>query len=94
MTIEQAFELVANLDYKESHRRYAPQHGLLQFDRRGAVMGVYRFKKKPSETEQYETLEKHPGCLQFFTSPDSFANSAELKKRIDAGLWLFANVKP
>ena len=94
MTIIEAFQLVANQDFKESHRRFAPQHGLLQFDRHGVVTSVYRFKAVPHEKEQCESLSKHPGCLQISTMPHWFATAEDLQKRIDRDLHLFAHMKP
>lgn len=93
MIIEDAFQLVANLDFEESHRRFAPQHGLLQFNRKGEVVSVYRYKSIPRELEQNEALSKHPGCLQISTMPHWFASPADLKKRIDKDLWLFVHMK-
>ena len=94
MTTQEAFQLVANLDFKESHRRYAPQYGLLQFNHLGEVVSVYRFKRIPHEAERYEALTKHPRCLQISTRLDWFADDAALQERIDKELWLFAHMKP
>ncbi|WP_038166915.1 hypothetical protein [Verrucomicrobium sp. BvORR106] len=94
MNLEKAFELVNNLDYKESHRRFAPQHGLLLFDSSGEVVSIYRFKTTPHEAEHIEALAKHPRCLQISTMPNWFATPAELKARIDGDLWLFSHMKP
>ncbi|MDZ4402143.1 hypothetical protein [Prosthecobacter sp.] len=94
MTINQAFELITNLDYKEAHRRFAPQHGLLQFNSDGEVVGVSRYKTVPNETEQKEALFKHPGCIQIFTMPKWFVTADELQERINKDLWIFAHMKP
>ena len=94
MTILQAFELVTNLDYKKAHRHLAPQHGILVCNRDGEVVSVYRYKTTPHEAEQAESLSKHPGCLQIFTEPDSFATADDLKARITKDLWIFAHMKP
>jgi hypothetical protein len=93
MTIEAAFELVKNLDYKETHRRFAPQHGLLHYNREGEVVGVYRYKTIPHEAEQNEALSKHPGCLQIATMPDWFESVSDLKARVSKDLWIFGHMK-
>jgi hypothetical protein len=94
MTIEQAFVLVKNLDYKETHRRFAPQYGLLQFNSSGEVVSIYRYKTTPHEPEQFEAISKHPGCLQISTMPHWFETAQELQERIDKNLWIFAHMKP
>ena len=94
MTIEQAFVLVKNQDYKESLRRFAPQFGLLQFNRSGEVVSVYRFKTTPHEPEQNAALSKHPGCLQISTMPHWFSTPEELKARMDTAMWIFPHMKP
>lgn len=94
MTIEEAYQLVANLDFKESHRRFAPQYGMLQFNHIGEVVSVYRFKRMPHEAEQHEALTKHPRCLQISTQPHWFASPVALQERINQDLWLFAHMKP
>jgi hypothetical protein len=93
MIIEEAFKLVKNLDYREAHRRFAPQHGLLQFNKEGEVVSVYRYKTTPDEPEQHEALSKHSGCLQISTTPDSFETAEDLRARIDKHMWLFARMK-
>lgn len=93
MTLDEAFNLVANLDYKETHRRFAPQHGLLQFNRHGEVVSVRRFKYTPGEKEQHEALTEFPGCLQISTAPHWFGCPADLQRRISEGLGLFAHMK-
>ena len=94
MNIEEAFRLVANLDFKESHRRYAPQYGLLQFNSTGEVVGFSRFKDYPDEIVQYQTLTSHPGCLQIFTVPTRFKTAEDLQRRINEDLWLFSCKEP
>ena len=93
MNISEAYKLVANLDYKETHRRYAPKRGLLQFNKHGEVVSIYRFKSLPTEQEKYDSLRKHPGCLQISTMPDWFSSPKELQARINEDLWLFAHMK-
>ncbi len=93
MNIDRAYRLIANLDYKETHRRYAPQYGLLQFNRHGEVVNIYRFKSMPTEQEQYESLKKHPGCLQIFTESGLYSSPKELQDRINQDLWLFSHMK-
>lgn len=93
MMIEEAYRLVANLDYKESHRNFAPKHALVQFNRSGEVVGVSRFKSTPDEMQQYEALAKHPGCLQIFSEPHWFSSPEELQSRINEDLGLFSKMK-
>ena len=93
MTINEAYRLVANLDYKESIRRFAPQHGLLHFNRNGDVESVYRYKTTPPEREKNQALAKHPGCLQIATTPHWFSSAKELQNRINQDLWLFSHMK-
>ncbi|WP_395752510.1 hypothetical protein [Prosthecobacter sp.] len=93
MTLEDAVILINNLDFKESHRRYASRHGLLLFDRDGQVVAVYRYKEQPDEWEQHRTIKQHPGCLQISTSPGWYPSIEELKERIDDSMRLFAHTK-
>ena len=93
MSISEAYQLVANLDSKASLRRFAPQHGLVQFNSRGEVVSVHRFKTIPHEAEQHEALCRHPGCLQISTMPHWYKSPEELQVRINADLWLFSHMK-
>jgi hypothetical protein len=93
MTIDEAFTLVKNFDYSLSRRRFAPKHGLVQFNSSGEIVSVYRFRETPHEKEQYEALAAHPGCLQISTMPDWFETADELKTRIERSLWLFSHMK-
>jgi hypothetical protein len=93
MTIDEAYSIVAQLAYKESHRNYKPKHGLLVFDRRGQVVSVEMYKRIPSEAQQDEHLSKHPRCLQIFTKPHWFGSPADLQARINEDLWIFKQMK-
>jgi hypothetical protein len=94
MTLEEAIALINNLDFKETHRRYAPQHGLLLFDRTGQVVAVYRYKETPDESEQCRTIKQHGGCVQISTWPGLYATAGALRKRIDQSMDVFALMKP
>ena len=57
MTIDDAFEIVNNLDIAEGlKRKFGPSHSLLLIDRTGKVVRIERFKQSPSEEQQLDTL--------------------------------------
>jgi hypothetical protein len=93
MTPEEAFHLICLHDMKESHRKYGPQHSLVQFNKDREVVSVYRFKDKPDEKQEYESLAAHPKCIQISAWPDRFDTLEDLKQRMEKSMWLFDKMK-
>ena len=53
MTVDEAFQLIENLDHPEGlKRKLAPGYSLLQINRDGDIVSVERFKETPTEAEQ------------------------------------------
>ena len=90
MTVDEAFQLIENLDHPEGlKRKLAPGYSLLQITRDGDVVSVERFKELPTEAEQLAALNKHPGCVQINGSPGMYASVEELREHIRGSMWLF-----
>ena len=95
MTIEEAFELIENRDYPEGlRRRLAPGYSLFHVNRYGEVVNVIRFKRLPTEEDQFAAIKENRGCVQFSGNPGMYASAAELRTAIEQTMWLFEKMKP
>ncbi len=95
MTIEEAYNLVENLDYPEGlKRKFAPGFSLLQIDSLGKIVVVERFKSRPTETDQIELLNRFPRTVQINGKPGMYSTSDELKQHVSDSMWLFDKMKP
>jgi len=94
MSIEDAFELINNLDVPDGlRRRLAPQHSLIHINRKGEIASVVRFKHSPSEGEQLDALNKAPRCVQIIGVPGMYATLPEFRSRIEESMFLFDHMK-
>ena len=94
MSIEDAFELINNLDVPEGLRRkFAPQHSLIHINRDGEIASVVRFKHYPSEAEQLDALNNAPRCVQIIGVPGMYASLPEFRSRIADSMFLFDHMK-
>jgi hypothetical protein len=94
MTVEEAFQLIENLDYAEGLRRkLAPSHSLLQINRDGDIVSVERFREPSTEAEQIAALNKYPGTIQINARPGMYESADELRERIQKSMWLFSKMK-
>ncbi|OHX35726.1 hypothetical protein BJL95_16050 [Methylomonas sp. LWB] len=95
MNISEAVRIINNLDYEEGlKRKFAPQHSLMQLDRNGDIVAIYRFKKSPTEEEQVEALKKHRGTVQIPAMPGMFDTVAALQARISKSMPVFSSLSP
>ncbi|MDT4952704.1 MAG: hypothetical protein QOJ02_842 [Acidobacteriota bacterium] len=83
MTLEQAFELINNLDVREPLRKFAPQWATVFVDATGKIVDVIRFKQwpKPSGT-LHEHFNQHPGTVKFITQPGLYGSLDKLREKI------------
>ena len=94
MRIEEAFRLVENLDYPAGlKRKFAPGFSLLQIARSGEIAGVERYKARPTEANQIEMLNRHPGTVQINGRPGMYESSQELQQHLIDSMWLFDHMK-
>ncbi len=94
MKIEEAFRLIENLDYPDGlNRKFSPGFSLLQIARTGEIACVERYKARPTETEQIEMLDRHPGTIQISGIPGLYVSSEELRQRVIDSMWLFEHMK-
>lgn len=95
MTIEEAFRLVENLDYKEGLRRkFAPGFSLLPIDERGEIVAVERYKARPTEVDQIELWKRFPRTVQIHGQPGLYSSCQELMQHVSDSMWLFDKMKP
>ena len=94
MRIEEAFRLVENLDYPDGlKRKFAPGFSLLQIARSGEIACVERYKARPTEANQIEMLNRHPGTVQINGRPGMYESSQELQQHVIDSMWLFDHMK-
>jgi len=94
MRIEEAFRLIENLDYPDGlKRKFAPGFSLLQIARSGEIASVERYKGRPTEANQIELLNRHPGTIQISGIPGLYVSSEELRQHVIDSLWLFERMK-
>lgn len=95
MTIEEAYELIENLDYAEGlKRKFAPGYSLIHVNRDREVSSVLRFKNLPSEQEQLNSIKENRSCIQLSANPGMYSSPSELRERIESSMWLFDKMKP
>ena len=91
LSVDEAFQLVENLDFPEGlQRKFAPQHSLLHINREGEILSVERFKESPTEAEELAALKKHPGCFQIGGRPGAWESVDALRQRIRRVIRYFA----
>ncbi len=93
MNLKEAMIAINNLDVAGLKRKLRPKHSLIQINRKGEIIGVYKYKEMPSEEEQLEVLNKHPGTIQIPAREDTYENEQKLKKAIKETMWLFDKMK-
>ena len=94
MRIEEAFRLIENLDYPDGlKRKFAPGFSLLQIARSGEIASVERYKGRPTEANQIEMLNRHPGSVQINGRPGMYESSQELQQHVIDSMWLFKHMK-
>ena len=93
MNLKEAMITINNLDVAGLKRKFRPKHSLIQINRKGEIIGVYKFKETPSEEQQLEALNKHPGTVQIPAREDTYENEQELKDAIKETMWLFDKMK-
>ena len=66
---------------------------LLQIARSGEIAGVERYKARPTEANQIEMLNRHPGTVQINGRPGMYESSQELQQHLIDSMWLFDHMK-
>ena len=93
MDFEEAIIAINNLDVSGLRRKFTPKHSLIQINFNGEIVGVYKYKDNPSEEQQLEALNEHPGTIQIPAMEDTYKNTQELKDAIKETMWLFDKMK-
>jgi hypothetical protein len=93
MNLKEAIIIINNLDVSGLKRKLRPKHSLIQVNRKGDIEGIYKYKEAPTEEQQIEALNKHPGTIQIPAIENSRLNEQELKNSILKSMWLFDKMK-
>ena len=94
MTIEEAIQLIENLDYPEGlKRKFAPRFSLILIARDGSIACVNRYKARTTEAEQIESLNRFPGCVQIFGCPGRFSSIADFQNVVNESMFLFDKMR-
>jgi hypothetical protein len=93
MNLKEAIISINNLDVAGLKRKFRPKHSLIQINRKGEIVGVYKYKEIPTEEQQLEALNKHPGTVQMPAREETYKNEHELKDAIKETMWLFDKMK-
>ncbi len=94
MNVTEVFRLINNLDYDEGlKRKFGPKYSLMQLDKHGEIVAVYRFKEAPSEEQQVEALKKHRGTIQIPAMVGMYETIESLKVCITDSMPLFSSLK-
>ena len=94
MQITEVHSQINNLDLKEGLRRkFGPQHSLMQLDRNGTIVAVYRFKSSPSEADCVDALNRHPRTIQIPASVNTYPELKDLQQAIEKTMGLFNGMK-
>jgi hypothetical protein len=83
ISVEEAFELVNNMDHRLPLRRFAPQWAIVVVNSKLEIVGVHRFKTKPTVEQANATTDTYRGCIYFYTNPDMYVALDAFKKRIE-----------
>ena len=90
MTIDEAFQLVNNVDIPEGlKRKFGPGYSLILVNRTGDIVRIERFKQPPSEAQQLATLNLEPECIAICGRPWMYETPDALHARIAKSMWLF-----
>lgn len=94
MNLSEVFRLINNLDYEEGlKRKFGPKYSLMQLDRNGEIVAVYRFKELPSEEQKVEMLKKYRGTIQLPAMVGMYETAESLRQRIAKSMSLFSSLK-
>lgn len=94
MNFKEAVIIINNLDVSGLKRKFRPKHSLIQVNRKGEIEGIYKYKEAPTEEQQIEALNKHPGTIQMPAIEGGiYSNEQELKNGIQKRMWLFDQMK-
>jgi hypothetical protein len=93
MNMKNAMRAINNLEVVGLKRKFRPKHSLIQINRKGEIIAVYKYKEMPSEEQQLEALNRHPGTVQIPAREGTYENEQELKEAIKETMWLFDKMK-
>ena len=94
MNICEVVHLINNLDYEKGlKRKFGPKYSLMQLDRSGEIVAVYRFKDSPSEEQQLNALKRHRGTIQIPAMVGMFDTIEALEIQIKKSMLLFSVMK-
>lgn len=91
MSLEEAFNLVNNLDVREPLRKFSPQWSTIAVDKSGNVIDVIRHKAQPTLQLNKEHLLKYPESVQITAWPGRFNSIEELAKAVEDCVWAHKN---
>ena len=91
MSLEEALNLVNNLDTREALRKFSPQWSTIAVDEGGTIIAVIRHKERPTLQQNKEDLLKHPKSVQITAWPGRFNSTEELAKAVEECVWAHKN---
>ena len=81
MKLEQAFELINNLD---APRKGAPRQALVLIGSSGKILDVVRYREyKSLVLKMPEHRRRHPKAICFITTPGQYDTLEKLQKMVD-----------
>ena len=92
MNLEDATILINNLDATGLKKKLRPKHSLIQINRKGEIVAVFKFKENPTEEQQIEALNENPGTVQIPAMEETYQSESELERAIRSSMWLFDNM--
>lgn len=82
-SIEEAHELINNLDWREATRSFAPEWAIVVVDEQLRIVAVKRFKHKPEAHEVDSLMSGFPMCAYFYTQPGMYPSHESLRRKVD-----------
>ena len=87
MKLEEAFQLMNNLDMREAVRKFGPQWSTVVVDTAGEIIDVIRFKEEPTIALLKEQMSRYPKSVQFTARPGVYDTLDKLAKKIQDCVW-------
>lgn len=81
-TINEVFNIINNLDWREALRKYGPNYCIVMVNSNLQIESVTRFKKQPKGSERSDLITKHKGCVYFVTRPGMYSTVKELEDKV------------
>lgn len=77
-----AFDLINNLDRRESVRKYGPAYAVVVVNPRLQIERVARFKDQPETGEVAALMSEYPTSAYFYTNPGIYRTVESLQEKV------------